>query len=91
MIDHKAEAEKALVVAMNVPERDDGTCPEAVTAALIGQVDATLYLAEQQRIGNLIAKQTEIFTGLREGESLSQSASDLHRDLEDAIREGLGI
>lgn len=44
--DHKAEAERIL------PKRGEGILPNHVAVA---QVHATLYLAEQQRIANLIA------------------------------------
>jgi len=54
MTDHKKNAENALEVAMNTPDKSDGTNPEAVTAALVAQASATLYLAEQQRIANFI-------------------------------------
>lgn len=73
-IDHKAEAERVLAMAGNDPDAQ-----MAMTIAAAAQVHATLYLAEQQRIANLIA-----LSALMLGKEVDQW-------LVAEIREGLGI
>jgi hypothetical protein len=52
MNDHNAEAEQAIVAAYN------SLPPSNLVFATLAQVHATLYLAEQQRVANLIALTT---------------------------------
>ena len=54
-IDHAAEARKRIVCGEEWMEREGGTDVTNTVAALHAQVHATLALAEQQRIANLIA------------------------------------
>lgn len=55
MTDHKALAQKHIEWA-HIQQSQDGEFPHTVRDnALLAQAEATLYLAEQQRIANLIA------------------------------------
>ena len=54
-IDHAAEARKRIVWGEEWMEREGDTDVTNTVAALHAQVHATLALAEQQRIANLIA------------------------------------
>lgn len=76
MTDHKAEAEKWL--DPNVWREAKAADNEVPTLVAIAQVHATLYLAEQQRIANLIALAHHF-----EGEF---GSGELEQ-----IREGLGL
>lgn len=54
MTDHKAEALDWIEFSGDCnPERD----PKAMHSVALGQVHATLYLAEQQRVANELTKQ----------------------------------
>lgn len=76
-IDHKAEAEAILFADRQY--RDERTLMEA-------QVSATLYLAEQQRIANLIAVATAETNLLRPLSEASEFAPMFTQ-----IREALGL
>ena len=65
------------------------TSDDSATAATVALVHATLELARQQRIANLIAKQAEMFGSLRDGESPSGATMALYTDMEQQILEGL--
>lgn len=82
MTDHKAEAEKWL--DPNVWREAKAADNEVPTLVAIGHVHATLYLAEQQRIANLIALGTEYLWG-------QGSEGDYFMRLRPEIREGLGL
>lgn len=78
-IDHVAEALRERAYAES-PGPGDPTL--ATNWLLSAQVHATLALVEQQRIANLIA--------LHNADSVIVEAGEW-RDVEDAIREGLGL
>lgn len=75
-IDHAAQAARVLG---NFPHDD---IADNATALAWAQVHATLALVEQQRIANLISLHTADSVIVEAGE---------WRDVEDAIREGLGL
>lgn len=54
-IDHKAEAIGLVSEANRLLNLDEPLTAEAAHLATVAQVHATLYLAEQQRVANLIA------------------------------------
>jgi len=72
-IDHKAEVQRLTLVAS---EHD------SVAAATVAVAEATLHLAEQQRIANLIAYATAHYPDAR-----TATGDEIHS----AIRDGLGI
>lgn len=95
MNDHKAEAK--ICIDSSHRQRLDGLGPtEAIKAGLYmlqAQVHATLYLAEQQRLANLIAlaahepgKSEAYWRAL-----LSNPVNEMALELKPEIREALGL
>lgn len=96
MTDHKTDAGIWIDNAISAQASDVSDFLAAPYAA-IAQVHATLYLAEQQRIANLIALATPFALA---GGSKPEGFFDVfahpdsefsHYDLNPAIKEGLGI
>lgn len=75
MTDHKAEAERNLGT--------DNWSPGEHAAVEVAQVHAMLYLAEQQRIANLIA-----YAAICQARG---ARDDAYLKLDQSVREGLGI
>ncbi len=93
MTDHKADAERILE---EVPTNPTST---GTTAAVVAATKAIFYLAEQQRIANLIEVAKWNDAALIRGDARSTTGQDVDLDVERArvdhvfrlVREGLGI
>jgi len=85
MTDHKTEAVNYLIASKIDARDDDGLKPA------IAQVHATLYLAEQQRIANLIAYYALAFSQEANGTVPSQHTLKRLDVASDQIIEGLGL
>ena len=85
-IDHKTEAESMLLYSADMNPAVTGE--RAMHALGIAQVHATLYLAEQQRIGNLIA-----IAGWAEETSVHEEFAEeaLDKMTDSAPRKALGL
>ena len=56
-VDHKASALQLINVQQSIVRSYEGATPEVTEVLAEAQVHATLYLAENQRIANLLAYQ----------------------------------
>lgn len=101
--DQRAEAERLQVAGTEViaelreahKKGDLARCDELGKQAMgiwaQAQLAATLYLANQQRVANLIAQQAMIIPPKDSGAGISSAEFAEAERLETAIREGLGL
>lgn len=86
MSDHKTEALEALSeIMLHFDEGENGTA-----RATIAQVHATLYLAEQQRIANLIEVSKRVDVGVYQSVE-DERGYTTHTVLSPWLNEGLGL
>lgn len=90
-IDHAAEARKHIDWAHEIQGEEGQTDRTVTDDALIAQVHATLALAEQARIANLIELANNAARMATEGKSDMADYLDLFRKVNPAIMEGLGL
>lgn len=87
-IDHAAEAQVNIDRATLLAENEEAT---SITHAAVAQAHATLALAEQQRIANLIEIANNAARMAVEGTSDMADYLDLFQKVNPAIMEGLGL
>ena len=88
-IDYLYNAAERIKMAIQAP-RSEQEVP-ALVLAQIATAEATLALAEQQRIANLIALGANAAQMLATGAGSVESYLDMHKKINPEIMEGLGL
>lgn len=87
--DYKTEADENIKLAQEYPIGYQHLTTSDLIA--LAQVNATLALAEQQRIANLIAYSNVLEENQRDGYELTDDGKSFMDRLEAQIRKGLGL